>query len=95
MRYHIPVETAETVRRLATQNWSQRRIAAHLNLSVTTVHRVLKQRWSPSFNSDDPYWELKLKAKRCTGCGGLVYEWPCRTCHMRATVERDRQLRAA
>jgi hypothetical protein len=25
-----------------------------------------------------------LQLRRCTGCGGMVYQWPCRTCLLRS-----------
>lgn len=90
MSRRISPETAETIRRLAAGDWAQRDIARQLNISPTTVHRVLRGVWVPVEASDDPYAQLRMQARRCRGCGGLVYEWPCRTCRMRERVEQER-----
>jgi hypothetical protein len=93
MHHHIPLETVDAIRRLHQLDWSQQAIARHLGVCATTVHRVIHGTWSPVVMADDPFAEERLQAKRCGGCGGRVYEWPCRTCQARATL--DRQRRAA
>jgi hypothetical protein len=90
MSHRISQETAETIRRLAASQWPQREIARQLQVSTTSVHRVLHGTWASIDDSDDPWAKLKRQARRCPGCGGLVYEWPCRTCRMRERVEQER-----
>ena len=94
MRLAVSPELAESIRSLDAQGWSQRKIANYHNLSTTTVFRILHGQWHPVDEREDPLWELKLRAERCSGCGGLVYDWPCRVCEVRALCAR-RSLRLA
>ena len=96
MRLTVSPEIAESIRELHELGWSQRRIAKRHEVSTTTVHRIVRDHWHPVEEHDDPFWELKLRAERCPGCGGLVYDWPCRACEIRAMIARDaQQLRRA
>ena len=89
-------ETADLVRRLAAQGWQQRLIARQLQLSRSTVSRIVLGQWRPKTEStaalpfDDLFAEQRLHAKRCDGCGGFVYHWPCLTCEARARLQRKR-----
>ena len=88
MRSTVSPEIADSIRELYELGWSQRRIAKRFEVSTTTVYRIVHDRWHPVDQQDDPFWELKLRAERCPGCGGLVYEWPCRACEVRAMIVR-------
>ena len=90
MRLLVSPEVAQSVRELNELGWSQRKIADRLNISPTTAHRIIHGVWHPDDIQDDPFWELKLQAERCPGCGGLVYDFPCRTCEIRALVKRSK-----
>ena len=89
MRMQIAPEIADSIRELHELGWSQRKLAKRFEISTTTVHRIVKERWHPVDQHEDPFWELKLKAERCTGFGGLVYDWPCRTCDIRGLLARQ------
>jgi hypothetical protein len=90
MNHTLTLEQVQSIRRLAASDRPQRAIARQLGLSTTSVHRVLTGKWQPPVLPDDPLEQLKLQARRCLGCGGLVYEWPCRTCELRGRAVRLR-----
>jgi len=86
----ITPQTAQAIRRLLDAGWRQCEIARELALSPVTVCRIANGTRRACDIEDDPFAELKLAAQRCPGCGGLVYQWPCRTCALRARAERKR-----
>ena len=71
-------------------------IARELDLSVWTIDRIasdLRQHGGPHAPSDDYQADLPeddappdyvaTRLRRCQGCGGMVYQWPCLTCELR------------
>lgn len=85
MMLRVTHETAALVRRLLASGWPQRHIARQLQLSHTTVSRIATGKWAPEqVTEDDPDAILRARAKRCPGCGGRVYHWPCLCCQLRA-----------
>lgn len=91
---HVVPETAEFILKLHRAGWPARHIARRVGVSDMTVRRVVRGVWKPPpvalCEDDDPFREFRLLARRCPGCGGLVYQWPCLTCEMRAKAERKR-----
>jgi CENP-B N-terminal DNA-binding domain len=84
MPLSVTPEIAQSVRKYQEQGFSQREIARRFNISLLTVHRILRGQWHPVDEREDPHWEEKLRAERCPGCGGLVYQWPCLACELQA-----------
>jgi IS30 family transposase len=95
MIHRLTHENMETLYDLLESGWTQRAIARHLGVSPAAIsqtlkrHAIRRQQAIAEGKSDDIFSELKKRAKRCPGCGGLVYEWPCHACHMRQLVQRN------
>ncbi len=76
------------VQRLLMAGWRHVEIARELELSVWTVQRIAND---PDLQADlvpecalpvddgPPDYEA-AQLKRCPGCGGMVYHWPCLAC---------------
>jgi hypothetical protein len=86
---------AEILRLLYVERRSQREVAQMLAMSRVTVNRVANGKWagyrrtvSSNATGHEPHPE---PARRCPGCGAMVYLWPCLTCRLRASQERERQ----
>ncbi len=65
------------------------RIAAETGLSETTIAGIAAGQVSPSriaVDDDHPLREQMLSARRCPGCGGLVFSWPCLACQITGAV---------
>jgi hypothetical protein len=88
MSLAVSPEMARAVRKLHRQGFSQRRIARRIQISPLTVYRIVHGQWHPVNEREDPHWEQKLRAERCPGCGGLVYQWPCLACELTAQRQR-------
>ena len=78
------------VRRMLGEGKRQVQIARALDLSVWTVTRIASE---PQFQRDDlldgelpeddgPVDFVSRALRRCTGCGAMVYRWPCLACQM-------------
>ena len=76
------------VRRLLALKWRFVKIARELELSLWTIQRIAND---PDLQIDPlPECELPVddappdyvaaELKRCPGCGGMVYHWPCLAC---------------
>ena len=64
-------------------------ITAETGLSATTVAAIAAGRIGPSriaVDDDHPLREQMLSAKRCPGCGGLVFVWPCLACQITGAI---------
>jgi hypothetical protein len=104
VRLHLSHDTVRLAQALLDQGWSLRRSARQLRLSPRTLDRLLRKTppsdsadstGDPSAIPDDPFSQARRRAKRCPGCGGLVFHWPCLTCERRAKAERDVALKRA
>lgn len=90
----ITTEIVAQVQRLLTQeNHSQRQAAALVGISRGTVRLIAQGRLAGravrSADSDDDDLRPPGVARRCPGCGGMVY-LPCRLCRVRAWMARPR-----
>lgn len=76
------------VKRLLAAGWRHVEIARELELSVWTIQRIAND---PRLQLDPlPECELPVDdappdytaadLRRCPGCGGMVYHWPCIAC---------------
>ena len=64
-------------------------IAAETGLATTTVVAIAAGQIGPSriaVDDDHPLREQMLSAKRCPGCGGLVFTWPCLACQLTGAI---------
>ena len=79
-------------RRLLEARWRFVQIAKELEISVWTVSRIAND---PDLNGDPlPDDQLPVddappdftsaNLRRCAGCGGMVYHWPCIACEAMA-----------
>jgi hypothetical protein len=66
---------------LATAGLPAEEVAAQLELSSTTVQRVLAGHFGRAARRSGNSYE------RCPGCGGMVNVWPCVKCCSRSKVE--------
>jgi hypothetical protein len=73
----------------------QAEIARRLDLAVGTISRIASVRRlrrlklhllaADELPEDDPPPDyVAANLRRCPGCGGLVYQWPCLACRLRA-----------
>jgi hypothetical protein len=56
-------------------------------LTANTIAAIQADRIQPSrivVEDDDPLREEMLTARRCHGCGALVFHWPCLACQLAA-----------
>jgi hypothetical protein len=98
-----------TVQYLLAERWRHTQIARETSLSVWTVSQIDNSRRFQDQaipDEDIPDDELPAddgppdfeagKMRRCTGCGGMVYQWPCLTCEhrelARSSAEHHRTL---
>ena len=88
MRDYPTPDAADIARDLAAAGWSLRRISRRLQLNRKTLQRVLSGPLRLAEIEDDPFFEIRQRARRCRGCGGLVYQWPCLACQLRGRAER-------
>jgi hypothetical protein len=73
------------IRELLADNVSAAEIAAETSLPAETIADIAAERIGPSriaVEDDHPLREEMLTAKRCSGCGALVFAWPCLGCAM-------------
>lgn len=71
-------------------------LAARLGLAVETVLEVLAGKRRPSrivVDDDHPLRDEMLIARRCKGCGALVFTWPCLACDIASGASRATQQR--
>src|SRR5687768_5518648 len=62
-------------------------IAAQLKLLPATIEAIAAGELTHShlvIEEDEPERDAMLTSRRCAGCGGMVYVWPCLTCQLRA-----------
>lgn len=65
------------IRRLRSQGLSTRKIAELVDTSRETVRRAINGEIEPREIAPT----MKQTApRRCAGCGGMVWLWPCLTC---------------
>jgi hypothetical protein len=77
------------VRERLAQQVALAEIAAETGLSTATVVAISEGRIGPSriaVDDDHPLRDEMLRAKRCPGCGGLVFIWPCLACQITGAI---------
>jgi hypothetical protein len=88
----------QSIRRLLRAGMRHFEIARQLDLGVGTISRVaadrklrrrrlalLREQDLP--DDDPPPAYVAANLRRCSGCGGMVYQWPCLLCRLQK--ERD------
>ena len=94
----LDLPTLQSIRRMLRSGIRHAEIARRLDLAVGTISRIASVRrlrrlklhlLAPDeLPEDDPPPDyLAANLRRCPGCGGLVYRWPCLAC--RLIGERD------
>jgi hypothetical protein len=85
----------KSIRRLLRAGVRHAEIARRFDLAVGTINRISSERklrrvklhllTEADLPEDDaPPDYLAANLRRCEGCGGMVYHWPCMLCHIRA-----------
>jgi hypothetical protein len=80
------------VRELAANFAPVEQISLETALDPATVEGILAGRIQPNrivVEDDDPLREEALTARRCRGCGGLIYVWPCLACSLSCPAGPD------
>lgn len=85
----------QAVARLLAAGRRHVEIARELDLSVDTIDRIaddrLRGREPPSEDElpedDAPPGYIARNLRRCSGCGAMVYLWPCLACSLGANVQ--------
>jgi hypothetical protein len=94
----IDLPTLKSIRRMLRAGTRHAEIARRLDLAVGTISRIASVRRlrrlklhllrEDELPEDDPPPDyVAARLKRCPGCGGLVYHWPCLACRLRAAQE--------
>jgi hypothetical protein len=89
-----------TVQYLLAERWRHTQIARETGLSVWTISQIATSRRFEDYaipTEELPADELPAddgppdfeagNMRRCPGCGGMVYQWPCLTCELRELAE--------
>jgi hypothetical protein len=90
----LTIPELAVIRRMLRANIRHTEIARRLGLPVETVTRVatsrrLRHRKLHLLTEEDlpegdaPPDYLAANLRRCEGCGGMVYHWPCLACRIR------------
>src|SRR5262245_23753106 len=99
----IDLPTLKSIRRLLRASVRHAEIARRFDLAVGTIARIASVRrlrrlklhllTEDEMPEDDPPPEyLAANLRRCPGCGGLVYRWPCLACQLRGAEEASIDL---
>lgn len=91
----IQTQLRDYVRYLLEQGWSAHQVKRTLRLTRREFDHLITPLSDSAAIPDDPFWRARRAARRCGGCGGLVFQWPCLTCELRERMERDASLRRA
>jgi hypothetical protein len=82
-------------RSLLERGWTAEQVRAALGLTRRQIDHLLAPLSDSAAIPDDPFWRARRAARRCPGCGGLVFHWPCLACELRAREGRETELRRA
>ena len=94
----LDLPTLKSIRRLLRAGVRHAEIARRFDLAVGTISRVASERKlrrrklhlltdADLPEDDQPPEYLAANLRRCQGCGGMVYQWPCLACRLRAALE--------
>ena len=85
------VRHCEIARATGLSVWTISRIASDLRFSGRhlaprdeTPHAEREDCQADLPEDDAPPDYVATNLRRCTSCGGMVYQWPCLTCQLRA-----------
>jgi hypothetical protein len=97
MRQTPPPQLRDHARYLLELGWTARQVCRTLRLTRRQFDHLVTQLSlsDPAAIADDPFSRARRAARRCPGCGGLVFQWPCLTCELRAREQREAALRKA
>ena len=95
MTRHPRTELRDYVCYLLEQGWSAHQVKRTLRLTRREFDQLITPLSDSAAIADDPFSRDRRAARRCTGCGGLVFQWPCLACAQRERVERETTLRRA
>lgn len=82
---YLPRRLYLRVRELLADGLSHAQIAASVPVGLATIEGIATGELRPSrivVDADDPEREQMLAARRCPGCGAMVYVWPCLGCQV-------------
>jgi len=88
-------ELRDYVRYLLEQGWSAHQVRRTLRVTRRQFDHLITPLSDPAAIADDPFSRARRAARRCAGCGGLVFQWPCLTCGIRAREQQETALRRA
>ena len=80
----IAEDRTELVQSLLARGLSYEKIARRVLVSVSTVRRIA-ERVTNQVDKDEV--QNYRRAKRCNGCGWLIYQWPCLNCQIQHAHE--------
>ena len=91
---HVDLPMLKSIRRLLRAGERHAEIARRFDLGVGTINRISSERklrrvklhllTEADLPEDDaPPDYLAANLRRCEGCGGMVYHWPCILCRIR------------
>lgn len=94
MTHQLNHETLAAVRRALKAGARHTEIARDMDLAVSTIARIASDRRlrrrklallsEAELPEDDPPPDYAAsRLRRCPGCGGMVYRWPCLACRLR------------
>jgi len=89
---YLPRKLYLRVRELLADASPYAAIAAETGLSEATVAAIANGSRQPSriaVDDDHPLRDEMLSARRCPGCGALVFRWPCLACQIAASSTRS------
>ena len=78
-------------RSLLQRGWTAEQVRAALGLTRRQIDHLLTPLSDPAAIPDDPFSRARRAARRCPGCGGLVFQWPCLACELRGREDQGRR----
>lgn len=88
---------APRIRDLLALHLSHDKIARRLGMSPANVGKIARQlaAETPPLPDESPPGFEERNLRRCPGCGGMVYLWPCLTCGVAACEQQAAGVRVA
>ena len=91
MRRTPPPQFSDHARYLLERGWTARAVQRTLRLTRRQFDQLLSHLGDRAAIADDPFSRARRAARRCGGCGGLVFQWPCLTCELRCRAGQERR----
>jgi hypothetical protein len=95
MPHTTHTQLRDYVRYLLARGWSARQVRRSLKITRRQFDHLVTPLSDSAAIPDDPFSRARRAARRCGGCGGLVFHWPCLTCEIREREQREATLRRA